>query len=597
MLLNLESPKRRRARRAPRPAMLGALGLILGLLAQVGLASPASAAACASGTDFTITPVHSPIFYSDPGDNLSGMYVGYAITNDGVSTVDDLWVSLDSFLGGEVGLAADEDGVVQLGTIAAGTTGVAYFYLATSAAGDSSVDQTFDVNLFDARPDLAGATELCDSADLFTDIDSVISANSNKVTTVVAGPSPAELGGEMTITVTGDTGTVGAAGIFAASPAAYPDWPANAYQMIRSEITFADLGLLATDELFLTGISKSEWIAVYTFIATGVTTSPTAVSPIANISSGTQIKHTSTGGYDALAPVQPADNNLSISKDVAPNLFASGTGGTSTYTVTLTNSGSTTVGLNDLVDTFPAGTTYAGTQTFNGSPIPAPSISGQEATFVGPFSVPGGGTSTLTYDLSIPAVDGTYVNSAVGHIGLEQIDLTELTTDDVPATAAVTVGDPPVDLSVATTSSPVSAIAGQNLTYTIQVSNAGPGDAVDVVSTETLPAGVTFVSSSGCAEDPAGVPTCSLGTINAGSSASYTVTVAVDAGAGGTLSNTVSVATSGDDIDDTNDSFTLNTPVTTDITLGLAENVQPQHRGRRNHRPQLRHRRLEHGHF
>ena len=41
----------------------------------------------------------------------------------------------------------------------------------------------------------------------------------------------------------------------------------------------------------------------------------------------------------------------------------------------------------------------------------------------------------------------------------------------------------------------------------IVVNNAGPDAAENVVVTDTLPAGVTLVSTSGCAEDPNGVPT------------------------------------------------------------------------------------------
>jgi uncharacterized repeat protein (TIGR01451 family) len=55
--------------------------------------------------------------------------------------------------------------------------------------------------------------------------------------------------------------------------------------------------------------------------------------------------------------------------------------------------------------------------------------------------VPAGGTTTLTFDASFPDTDGLFVNSAVGFIGIEQIDTTFDTSDDVPATAAVRVGN------------------------------------------------------------------------------------------------------------------------------------------------------------
>ncbi|MFB3044425.1 MAG: DUF11 domain-containing protein, partial [Acidimicrobiia bacterium] len=93
--------------------------------------------------------------------------------------------------------------------------------------------------------------------------------------------------------------------------------------------------------------------------------------------------------------------------------------------------------------------------------------------------------------------------------------------------------------------------AGNNLTYTVTVSNAGPSDAVNVVVTDTLPAGVTFVSTTGCAEDPNGVPTCILGTIAAGASAMYTITVTVDSSTTGTLTNSATVASGRFRCDDT----------------------------------------------
>jgi uncharacterized repeat protein (TIGR01451 family) len=98
------------------------------------------------------------------------------------------------------------------------------------------------------------------------------------------------------------------------------------------------------------------------------------------------------------------------------------------------------------------------------------------------------------------------------------------------------------DLTITKTGSPDPVVVDQNITYTITVNNAGPSDAQNVVVTDTLPSGVTFVSTSGCAEDPNGVPTCNLGTITAGGSKQYTVTVKTSTT--GTITNNVSVSSS-----------------------------------------------------
>ena len=99
------------------------------------------------------------------------------------------------------------------------------------------------------------------------------------------------------------------------------------------------------------------------------------------------------------------------------------------------------------------------------------------------------------------------------------------------------------DASITKTAAPDPVLTGGSITYTITVANAGPSTASNVVVTETLPAGVTLNATSGCADDPVGVPTCSLGDISEGGQASFTVTVDVGEGTLGELVNNVWVET------------------------------------------------------
>ncbi len=67
------------------------------------------------------------------------------------------------------------------------------------------------------------------------------------------------------------------------------------------------------------------------------------------------------------------------------------------------------------------------------------------------------------------------------------------------------------DLSVTKTDSPDPVTVGNNLTYTVTITNNGPGGATGVVLTDTLPVGVTFVSatpSQGSCGEASGVVTC-----------------------------------------------------------------------------------------
>jgi uncharacterized repeat protein (TIGR01451 family) len=100
------------------------------------------------------------------------------------------------------------------------------------------------------------------------------------------------------------------------------------------------------------------------------------------------------------------------------------------------------------------------------------------------------------------------------------------------------------DLALTKSDAPDPAEAGSNLTYTIQVSNAGPDAATDVTVVDTLPGGQTdFVShtpSQGTCTRTADTVTCNLGTLSSGAGA--TVTIVVRPKKSGTISNTAVVS-------------------------------------------------------
>jgi uncharacterized repeat protein (TIGR01451 family) len=99
------------------------------------------------------------------------------------------------------------------------------------------------------------------------------------------------------------------------------------------------------------------------------------------------------------------------------------------------------------------------------------------------------------------------------------------------------------DLSVSNADAPDPVTAGDELTYTVQASNAGPQAATGVTLTDELPGdAVTFVSASstaGACGHAAGTVTCPIGALAAGATA--TATIVVDTIAAGVLSATASV--------------------------------------------------------
>ncbi len=494
-----------------RLARLSATGLIAAALQIVVPATTAWAAACAT-TDLTITRLSGGELDVDTGidPQLTGGYAGYAISTANAA-VDDLWVRVTNFAGGTIGLAPNEDGLVHVGPLTTASSEYAYVYLA--ASGDST-GQTHDVQLFEGHPG-HGGTQVC--SDSFSLISSeTIKANANKVTAVVSGPNPAEVGGIVTITVTGETGLVGdgppthpdGAGSFKGNPATDATWPADAYQLVDASITFDTSGTF-DHTLVVTGLNgtNQQYTATYTFVAVGTTATPTSVSPVNYIASGTQIKHTDSGGFGSLDPLQPPESTLTMGTVPNPATLAA-SGGTVTYTVTTSNDGNVDVTLDDITDVLPAGATFVtGSATFNSVSVPDPSISGQTLTFVGVFPVTHGGSSDLVYQVMLPGTVANYTSSVVAHVAGTQIDSTLSVTDDVPATALVVVGDPndaPVaaDDSVSTAHNTAVAIdvvdndtdADANLADTTVTITSQPGHGTVTVAANGI---VTYTPATG----------------------------------------------------------------------------------------------------
>jgi uncharacterized repeat protein (TIGR01451 family) len=124
---------------------------------------------------------------------------------------------------------------------------------------------------------------------------------------------------------------------------------------------------------------------------------------------------------------------------------------------------------------------------------------------------------------------------------------------------------PGADLAITKTDSPDPVKGGQNLTYTIVVTNNGPSTATGVTMTDQLPKNAGFASAGTtngtCSAKPSrALVTCALGDLVSGASA--TVTIVVKSPAKGTITNTASVtATSPTDPNPGNNTATATTTV------------------------------------
>ena len=168
--------------------------------------------------------------------------------------------------------------------------------------------------------------------------------------------------------------------------------------------------------------------------------------------------------------------------------------------------------------------------------------------------LPVGGGTNFTVAYTAPA-GGTLTNSATSTSG---------TVDPNPGNntniVAVTTVTPMADVGLGKIAA-ATVLASSNLTYTISVTNFGPSSAGGVVVTDTLPAGVIFVSASGNGVNSSGVVNWNLGTLTSGQISN--LTLIVTAPASGTVTNVASVSSPTSDPNLTNN---VTPPVTTSVT-------------------------------
>src|SRR5207342_3150981 len=126
-----------------------------------------------------------------------------------------------------------------------------------------------------------------------------------------------------------------------------------------------------------------------------------------------------------------------------------------------------------------------------------------------------------------------------------------------------------------TKTGPATIDAGATFSYVVTTSNAGPSSATGVVVTDTVPAGVTIVSTDGGTVG-AGTVTWNIASLAVGASQSFTLTVTVPTSATGTLLNIVSsTAATPDSNPGNNDGSAASARVTTTVIPAPPPNRPP----------------------
>jgi uncharacterized repeat protein (TIGR01451 family) len=182
--------------------------------------------------------------------------------------------------------------------------------------------------------------------------------------------------------------------------------------------------------------------------------------------------------------------------------------------------------------------------------------------------------ATVTIALTVtPTATGDLVNTAT--VGSDTPDPGSGNDSDT-ATTTIVSSPASADLSITKTGAPDPVMVGDDVTYTITVTNNGPDSADGVTVTDPLDSRLQFVSADHGGAGSAGVVTWDLGSLGNGESRVLTVvaTVLTDHAP---LLNTATVTSSTPDPDSTNDDATASIdpidPSSIDTDLSVKKTV------------------------
>jgi uncharacterized repeat protein (TIGR01451 family) len=301
--------------------------------------------------------------------------------------------------------------------------------------------------------------------------------------------------------------------------------------------------------------------------ATGTLSNTATVAAPADVTDPSPANNSATDS-DTLTP--QADLAIAKTDGVATAV----PGGSVTYTITASNAGPSNATNATVADTFPASLTCTWTCVGAGGGTCTAAGSGNINNTV---NLPAGGSVTYTASCTVaPGATGSLSNTAT-------VAAPAGVTDPNPANNSATDTDTLVasaNLAISKIDTPDPVLAGQNVTYTITVSNGGPSAGASVTLSDPLPAGTTFVSLSApggwsCTTPPvggSGAISCTIASLGVGSGV-FTLTAAIaPATPGGTIvTNTATVSSSTTDPTPGNNSATATTTVTTSADLAISK--------------------------
>lgn len=273
-------------------------------------------------------------------------------------------------------------------------------------------------------------------------------------------------------------------------------------------------------------------------VSNTATVSSTTTDP--NLTNNTT---TVTAGGSSLA-------NLAITKTGPANVTA---GQNITYTITVTNAGPSDAAAVSVADPNSTGLNWVSNSG---------DCTGAFPCALG--TVPAGGTRTITSVFNVPA---SFASPSVTNTATVSSTTPDSSSANNSSSATTTVAPGSADVSISKTG-PATAVPGQNISYTVTVTNLGPASAANVMVNDPTPPGLTFVSNSGGCASP--YP-CSLGTLANNATVGITSTYSIAASATGSVSNAATVSTTTPEGNASNNSSTTTANLTPQANLAVTK--------------------------